>query len=94
VNIELTIIGKPGCHLCEDAELAVDRVLAVFLAANPSVAISIAQKNILDDAELAARYSEEIPVLLINGKVHNYWRIDEVRFAQALLEVAAEVVED
>jgi glutaredoxin len=88
VNIELTLIGKPGCHLCEDAELAIDRVLATFLAANPSVAVSMTQKNILDDAELAARYSEEIPVLLINGKVHNYWRIDEERFASALNSLA------
>jgi hypothetical protein len=89
VNIELTLIGKPGCHLCEDAELAVDRVLASFLAGNPSVSVSITQQNILDDAELAARYSEEIPVLLINSKVHNYWRIDEERFARALNDLAA-----
>jgi hypothetical protein len=94
VNIELTLIGKPGCHLCDDAELAIDRVLAVFLAANPSVAVSIAQQNILDDPELAARYSEEIPVLLVNGKVHNYWHIDEVRFAKALNDIAAEMVEE
>jgi glutaredoxin len=90
VNIDLTIIGKPGCHLCEDAEAAIDRVLATFLAANPSVSVSIAQQNILDDAELAARYSEEIPVLLINGKVHNYWRIDEERFMSALNSLANE----
>lgn len=90
MNIELTLIGKPGCHLCENAEVAVDRVLAAFLAANPSVSVSMAQKNILDDAELAARYSEEIPVLLINGKVHNYWRIDEERFASALNSLANE----
>jgi hypothetical protein len=90
VNIELTLIGKPGCHLCEDAEVAVDRVLASFLAANASVEVSITQQNILDDAELAARYSEEIPVLLINGKVHNYWRIDEERLALALYKVANE----
>jgi hypothetical protein len=90
VNIELTLIGKPGCHLCEDAELAIDRVLTTFLAANPSVSVSMTQKNILDDAELAARYSEEIPVLLINGKVHNYWRIDEERFASALNSLANE----
>lgn len=87
MNIELTLIGKPGCHLCEDAESAIERVLASFLASNPSVAVSITQHNILDDAELAARYSEEIPVLQINGKVHNYWRIDEERFMRALIEV-------
>jgi len=94
VNIELTLIGKPGCHLCEDAEAAVDRVLTAFLTANPSVSVSIEQKNILDDAELAARYSEEIPVLLINGKVHNYWRIDEERFAGALNSLAAEAAKE
>ena len=90
MNIELTLIGKPGCHLCEDAEVAVDRVLATFSAAHPSVSVSMAKKNILDDVELAARYSEEIPVLLIDGKVHNYWRIDEERFASALNSLANE----
>ena len=84
MNIELTLIAKPGCHLCEDAELAIERVLSPFSAANPSASIEMQKLNILDDAELAARYSEEIPVLLINGKVHNYWRIDEERFATAL----------
>ena len=87
MNIELTLIGKPGCHLCEDAESAIERVRASFLAGNPSVSVSVTQHSILDDAELAARYSEEIPVLLINGKVHNYWRIDEERFMRALIEV-------
>ena len=87
MNIELTLIGKPGCHLCEDAESAVERVLVPFLAANPSVSVSLTQHSILDDAELAARYAEEIPVLLINGNVHNYWRIDEEHFMRALIEV-------
>jgi len=90
VNIELTLIGKPGCHLCEDAEVAVDRVVSAFLAEHLTVTVSITQHNILDDAELAARYSEEIPVLLINGKVHNYWRIDEERLALALYQLANE----
>lgn len=90
MNIELTLIGKPGCHLCEDAEAAVERVLGSFLPNHPSVSVSLAEKNILDDAELAARYSEEIPVLLINGKVHNYWRIDEERFSRVLNEMAAQ----
>ncbi|MFM6966811.1 MAG: glutaredoxin family protein [Rhodoluna sp.] len=84
MNIELTLIGKPGCHLCEDAKDAVDRVLSDFLASHSDVSVSLAERNILDDAELAARYSEEIQVLLINGKVHNYWRIDEERFIGAL----------
>jgi glutaredoxin len=94
VNIELTLIGKPGCHLCEDAESAIERVLVAFSATNPSVSVSLTALNILDDAELAARYSEEIPVLLINGNVHNYWRIDEDRFMRALNELVAEATRE
>ncbi len=84
MNVELTLIGKPGCHLCDDARDAVNRVVADFEQRQPTASVSLTELNILDDAELAARYSEEIPVLLINGQVHNYWRIDEVRFATAL----------
>lgn len=84
VNVELTLIGKPGCHLCEDALDAVNRVVADFEQRHSTASVSLTELNILHDAELAARYSEEIPVLLIDGKVHNYWRIDEARFAAAL----------
>ena len=79
-NIELTLIGKPGCHLCEDAEAVIDKVLNEL-----ELQIPIDKKNILDDEALFARYSEEIPVLLINGKVHNYWRIDPERLRSALV---------
>jgi glutaredoxin len=81
-NIELTLIGKPGCHLCEDAEAVIDKVLNEL-----ELQIPIDKKNILDDEALFARYSEEIPVLLINGKVHNYWHIDPERLRSALAEL-------
>ena len=79
-NIELTLIGKPGCHLCDDAEAVIDEVLKDL-----ELHISVEKKNILDDEALFARYSEEIPVLLINGKVHNYWHIDPERLRSALV---------
>lgn len=84
MNIELTLIGKPGCHLCDDARLAVANVLQDFQDKNPACDIQITEQNILEDAESSHQYSEEIPVLLINGKVHNYWRIDEDRLRAAL----------
>jgi hypothetical protein len=86
--IELTLIGKPDCHLCENANAAVERVLFGFRSGNPALTVSLEQKNILDDVELDTRYREEIPVLLINGKVHNYWRIDEAKLRAALDELA------
>lgn len=83
----LTLIGKPGCHLCDDARELVDSVV-LKLADNPAApAIVLEERSILDDAELNALYVEDIPVLLINGKVHNYWRIDPLRLRTALLAV-------
>jgi glutaredoxin len=78
-EISLTLIGKPGCHLCVDAEAIIHDVLKDF-----SAELTLVKQNILDDDVLFARYSEEIPVLLINGQVHDYWRIDPVRLKAAL----------
>jgi hypothetical protein len=75
----LTLIGKPGCHLCDDAEAVVYGVLEEFPGN-----VTLDRKNILEDDELFIRYSEEIPVLLIDGKVHNYWHIDPDRLRAAL----------
>ena len=90
-TIALTLIGKPGCHLCDDAELAIARVLE-DLAAEPTslngAVVTIEKLNLLDSAELSEKYHDEIPVLLIDGKVHNYWRIDETRLKTALMEAS------
>ena len=55
---------------------------------NPGSTVTVAERSILDDEKLAALYSEEIPVLLINGKMHTYWRIDSDRLKAALTEAA------
>jgi hypothetical protein len=80
----LTLIGKPGCHLCDDARAVVTEVLADFEG------VTLAELSILDDAALFERYEEEIPVLLIDGAVHNIWRIDADRLRAALRAANAE----
>jgi hypothetical protein len=80
---ELTLIGKPGCHLCDDARVVVDEVLADF-----GETVSLTELSILDDAALLEQYVDEIPVLLIDGRVHNIWRVDPARLRSALEEVA------
>ena len=84
----LTLIGKPGCHLCDDARDLVGSVIAKLESEASAPTITLEERSILDDAELHERYLEDIPVLLINGRVHNYWRIDPVRLRTALLEVS------
>lgn len=79
----LTLIGKPGCHLCDDARNVVTRVLAGL--ADPA-SVSLEELSILDDATLNEKYWDEIPVLLVNGKVHTIWRVDAERLVRALKE--------
>lgn len=83
----LTLISKPGCHLCDDARTVVARVMTELDARPDAPQLTLDELSILDDAELHERYAEEIPVLLINGRVHNYWRIDPSRLTTALLEL-------
>jgi glutaredoxin len=84
MSIHLTLIGKPGCHLCDQARDAIDGVLLEFRKANPTAQVMVEEQNILEDDALRLKYSEEIPVLLIDGKMHNYWRIDDERLMRAL----------
>ena len=74
----VTLLGKPGCHLCDDARA----VVAGVLADHPEVAFE--EKSILDDPALLDAYAEEIPVVLIDDRVHTIWRVDENRLRAAL----------
>ena len=83
-EITLTLIGKPGCHLCEDAEAVVATVVETL----SELPIQVEELSIEDDKDLFDSYWDQIPVLLINGKVHNYWRIDPERLTTALKELS------
>ena len=76
---ELTLISKPGCHLCDDARAVIQEVLKDF----PEVHFS--ELNMLGDQELIDAYSEEIPVVLIDGKQHSFWRVDAERLRRSLV---------
>ena len=73
----ITLIGKPGCHLCEDARAVVERVAA-------QTDTGWREISILDHPELAAKYAEQIPVVLVDGTQHDFLRVDERRLRAAL----------
>ena len=79
----VTLVTKPGCHLCDAAR----EVVVAVVAGNAGA--TFVEKSILDDAELYDRFVEDIPVVLINDRVHNIWRVDADRLRGALLEVTA-----
>jgi glutaredoxin len=86
--ISLTLLTKPGCHLCEEAKKAIEIVMFEFSKENSDVVqIELTELNILEDEALKNQYSEEIPVLQINGATHAYWRIDSERLLAALNEL-------
>ena len=78
----IVLISKPGCHLCAPVREVISRVAR-------DLGVSWAERSILDDPELNAAYSEQIPVTLVDGAQHDYWRVDESRLRAALAEPRA-----
>ncbi|MFI0940129.1 glutaredoxin family protein [Streptomyces sp. NPDC021020] len=73
----VTLIGKPGCHLCDDARTVVREVAAATGAV-------VLEQDITQDDELYRRYWEQIPVVLVDGEQHTFWRVDRARLHRAL----------
>ena len=73
----VTLYTRPGCHLCQEARVVVESVCA-------ELGESFTEISILDDPELLRRYGEEIPVTLVDGRQHDFWRVDPVRLRAAL----------
>lgn len=73
----VTLITRADCHLCEDAEAVLARL---------SAELGFRYDRLDVDAEPARRdeYSDRVPVILIDGKEHGYWRVEEPRFRAAL----------
>ena len=74
---EVTLITRTNCHLCEEAEAIVAR-LAVELG------FSVVLLDVDADRARANEYSDRVPVILLDGKEHGYWRVEEPRLRKAL----------
>lgn len=81
-KVEITLIVKPDCHLCVDALAVVNEVVARLQSEGLDVAVR--ELNMLDDPRLVKLYSEDIPVVLINGKRHSYWHVDAEKLSSAI----------
>ncbi|GHB30617.1 MULTISPECIES: glutaredoxin family protein [Streptomyces] len=73
----VTLVGKPGCHLCDDARLVVRAVCE-------ETGASWVEKDITQDEALHKEYWEQVPVVLIDGEQHTFWRVDPARLRTAL----------
>ena len=78
MNTKVVIYSRVNCHLCEEAKKNAREVMA-------EIPFKLEVVYIDGDQELERLYGEEVPVTLINGAKHDYFRVDKKRFSEAIL---------
>lgn len=74
---QVTVLTRKDCGLCILAEAKVERICA-------ELGIAWHTQDVDNDPELRAEYGDQVPVILIDGRQHSYWRVEEKRFRAAL----------
>jgi hypothetical protein len=77
-SARVVLVGREGCHLCEDAREVVQQVCTVLDVPWTEVSLD-------DDPDLPDRYDDLIPVVLVDGREHAHWRVDAAALRKALL---------
>jgi hypothetical protein len=70
----VVLISRDGCHLCADAEAALDRIIPGQWS----------RVDVDSSAELERDYGDRVPVVLLDGAEHGYWRVEEARLLRDL----------
>jgi len=73
----LTLLTRPGCHLCDVAKESMDRVAR-------TAGVGWTEVCVEGDPELEREYGDRLPVILLDGKEHGYWRVEEERLLRDL----------
>jgi glutaredoxin len=74
----ITLLTKPGCHLCDEARAVITEVAS-------ELGVEWEEVDITSEPGLQAQWREQIPVTLVDGVQHDYWRVDAARLRKALL---------
>ena len=73
----VTVVGKPDCHLCEQAIEVVAQVCE-------QLGQEFRVVSITEDPNLADLYWEKIPVILVDGEPFDFWRVNRDRLVTKL----------
>ena len=73
----ITLLSRPGCHLCDQARAVISRVA-------DELGVAWQERDITRSADDLRAYGEQIPVTLIDGVQHDFWRVSEDRLRAAL----------
>lgn len=73
----VTIFSRSTCHLCDVAFATLEELQG-------EMEFSLEKKLIDGDLELERQYGEQVPVILINGAMHDFFRVDPARFRNSI----------
>ena len=73
----ITLLSRPGCHLCDDARAVIASVAA-------ELGVPWQERDITSSESDLRAYGDMIPVTLIDGVQHDFWRVSEQRLRAAL----------
>jgi glutaredoxin len=73
----VTVYSRHGCHLCE---LAIETLSTLDKELNFQIHVIYIE----DNNELIDLYSDQIPVIHIDGKHHDFYKVDVERFRSSL----------
>ncbi len=73
----ITLLAKPGCHLCDDARAVIERVA-------DDLGVGWQERDITADPDDMREYWDKIPVTFVDGVQIDFWRVSESLLRQAL----------
>ncbi len=73
----ITLLARPGCHLCDDAREVISRVA-------DDLGVAWEERDITQSEADLREYWEKIPVTFVDGVQHDFWRVSEDRLRRAL----------
>jgi glutaredoxin len=80
VSARVVLYTRPGCHLCDDARAVVEQVCTEAGEHFEEVDITTGP----DCERLTRAFGEEVPVTFVDGRQHDFWRVDAQRLRAAL----------
>src|SRR3984893_11854306 len=73
----ITLLARPGCHLCDDARAVIERVAA-------DLGVGWEERDITASPDDMREYWDKIPVTFVDGVQVDFWRVTETRLRAAL----------
>jgi glutaredoxin len=74
---KVVVYTRVGCSFCAKAEADVERICGELGHGWTAVDVD-------SDADLREEYGDRVPVIMIDGREHGFWRVEEARFRAAL----------